>query len=88
MHWSEVIRNFIVGKFCGEAEGEVVIPPCDPVAQVRDAPLIKPVFSEIFVSEDADPSEMVLDCFQVEVRNMTAGKVLKIGIRESPGNGV
>ena len=72
MHWSGVIRNFIVGKVCGEAEGEVVIPACDPVAQVRDPSRIKSVFREVFVSKDADPREMVLDCLQIEVRIMTA----------------
>ena len=29
---------------------------------------------------DADASEMIQDCLQVEVRVMTAGKILKIGI--------
>jgi len=86
--WSEVIWSFIVGKVGGETEGEVVIPARDPVAQVRDPMPIKPVFGKICVGEDADPSEMILDCLQVEVRIMTAGKVLKIGIGEGAGDGV
>jgi hypothetical protein len=40
---------------------KVVMPACGPVAQVRDPPLVKPVFCEVFVSEDADPGEMVPD---------------------------
>jgi hypothetical protein len=84
--WSEVIWKFIVGKACCEAGGQVVVPACDPVAQVCDASLIKPVFSKVFVGEDADSGEMVLNCLQVEVRIMTAGKVLKIGIGEGPGD--
>ena len=86
--WSEVIWSFIVGKVGGETEGEVVIPARDPVAQVRDPMPIKPVFGKICVGEDADPSEMILDCLQVEVRIMTAGKVLKVGIREGVGDGM
>jgi hypothetical protein len=38
------------------------------------------IFREVFVGEDADPSEMVLDCLQVEVRIMTAAKVFQICI--------
>ena len=88
MHWSEVIGDFIVGKVRDETEGEVVVPACNPAAQVRDPALIKPVFSKVFVGEDADPSEMVPDCLQVKVRIMTAGKVLKVGIREGVGDGM
>jgi hypothetical protein len=76
---------FIIGKVRSQAEGEVVMPACDPAAQIRDPRLIKPI---AFVGEDADPGEVVLDCLQVEVRIMTAGKVLKIGIRKGPGDGV
>ena len=79
MHWSEVIGNFIVDKVLDETEGEVIVPACNPAAQVRDPALIKPVFSKVFVGDDADPSEMVPDCLQVEVRIMAAGKVLKVG---------
>jgi hypothetical protein len=60
--------------------GEIVIPSCDPVAQVGDPGLIKPVFSEVFVGEHVDASEMVRDSLQVEVWIMTAGKILKAGI--------
>lgn len=88
MRWSQVVRGFILGKVRGETESEVVIPACDPAAQIRDPRLVKPVFREVVVGEDADPGEMVPDCLQVEVRIMTAGKVLKIGIGEDPGDGV
>jgi hypothetical protein len=56
VYWSGVIWNIIVGNVGGEAEGEVVVPACGPVAQVRDPPLIKAVFREVFVGEDADPA--------------------------------
>ena len=82
-----MIRAFIVGKICGETYGKVVIPACDPVTPVRDPSLIRPVFGEVFVSEDADPGEMILYCLQIEAWIMTAGKVLEIGIGEGPGNG-
>jgi hypothetical protein len=52
------------------------------------ADLIEPVFGEVAVGEDADSSKMVPDHLQVEVRIVTAGKVLKIGIGEGPGGGM
>lgn len=73
VYWSLVIRNFIVVKVRDDTKGDVVIPARDPVAQICDRRLIKPVFSKILVGEDADPGEMVPDCLQVEVRIMTAG---------------
>ena len=77
---SRVVRKLIVGKLRGETAGEVVIPSRDPAAQVGDPRRIKPVFSKVFVGKDADASEMIEDCLQVEVRVMAAGKILKIGI--------
>ncbi len=79
-HWSRVIRIFIVGKIRSETEGEVVIPAGDLTAQVGDLLLIKPVFSKVFIAEDADPGEVVPDCLQVEFRIVAAGKILKVGI--------
>ncbi len=56
---SQVVRKPIVGKIRGKATGEVVIPSRDPAAQVGDPRLIKPVFSKVFVGEDADAGEMI-----------------------------
>jgi|SRR5689334_1651418 len=36
MRWSWAIWGFIAGKVLGETAAEVVVPACDPVAQVRD----------------------------------------------------
>ena len=58
---SEVVWNLIVGEVCCEAEGQVVIPARDLAAQVCDPLFVKPVFSKVVVSEDADPGEMVLN---------------------------
>ena len=77
---SQIVRKLIVGKLRGKAAGEVVIPSCDPAAQVGDPRLIKPVFGKVLVGEDADAGEMIQDCLQVEIRVMAAGKILKIGI--------
>ena len=49
MRWSQVVWGFILGKVCGETESEVVIPACDPAAQIRDPRFVKPVFREVVV---------------------------------------
>jgi hypothetical protein len=37
-----VVRKSIVGELHGETAGEIVIPSCDPAAQVGNPRLIKP----------------------------------------------
>ena len=77
---SQVVRKFIVGELRGETAGEIVIPSCDPAAQVGNPRFIKPVSSKVLVGEDTNASEMVQDHLQVEVRVMTTGEILEIGI--------
>jgi hypothetical protein len=72
VRWSEVIRTVIVGKVCGKTEGQVAMPACGPVAQARGPSLIKPVFGEDFISKDADPGEMVLDCLELNLESRMA----------------
>lgn len=80
VHRSRIIPKLIVSMLRGETASEVVIPCRDPSAQVGDTRLIEPVLSKIFIGEYADTSEMVQDRFQIEVRVMTAGKSLKVGV--------
>jgi len=77
---SQVVRKFIVGELCGETAGEIVIPSCDPAAQVGNPRFIKPVSGKILVGEDTNAGEMVQNRLQVEVRVMTVGEILEIGI--------
>jgi hypothetical protein len=84
---SEVVLEFVINAFCGETASEIAIPSGDPSAQVSYPGLAEPVFSEVVVGEYADASQMVQDCFQVEVRVMTAGKVLKIDVGDRAGDG-
>ena len=77
---SEVVRKFIVGELRGETAGEIVVPSCDPAAQVGNPRFIKPVFREVLVGEDTNASEMVQNRLQVEVRVMPMGEILEIGL--------
>ena len=81
----ECIHSALYG---GETASEVVLPFRNPSAQVSDPRFAESVFSEVVVGEDADAGEVVQDCFQVEVRVMTAGEVLKIDAGEGAGDGV
>jgi hypothetical protein len=53
---------------------------------IRDSP--SPYSAKSSSGKYADASQMVQDCFQVEVRVMTAGKVLKIDVGERAGDGM
>ena len=77
---SEVVRKFIVGELRGETAGEIVVPSCDPAAQVGNPRFIKPVSGKVLVGEDTNASEMVQNRLQVEVRVMPMGEILEIGI--------
>jgi hypothetical protein len=48
---SQVVRKFIVGELRGETAGEIVIPSCDPAAQVGNPRFIKPVSGKVLVGE-------------------------------------
>ena len=44
-----VVRKSIVGELHGETAGEIVIPSCDPAAQVGNPRFIKPVSGKVLV---------------------------------------